>query len=326
MCIRDSLSRITPVRGTLLADRIQHLCMELVSHIAATSYLHQKITRMLLNFKTDVEDNVWFLWCASVRVAPSDGDDDGASLGATPLKRSVSHDTFKRSPLGGHDAAQGARHPDLAPVCLNPAMSTPSRPPLPKGARPVESVCPFTSRPLGDTTPFFLTYKNIVEYQAVLDARSRVRRPPTEVPPLLLRVCPELDGHRYAKEVANPLSLFLFTRVLVSEEAYLDFSTTMLPGAKVLPAITGRAVSRAARAPHAQVLRSRLGPAASPIIGVVCRVRGGSVVRWYGERAARPRREIEMWLRQDRLRACRYKPCPCDGESMIIFEKTHAAV
>ena len=30
-------------------------------------------------------------------------------------------------------------------------------------------------------------------------------------------------------------------RVLVSEEAYLDFSTTFFPGARVLPAISGRA-------------------------------------------------------------------------------------
>ena len=67
----EHLSQIAPVRGTLLADRVQHLCQELVSHIAATSYLKQKITRMLLNFKTDVEDNVWFLWCASVRVGGS---------------------------------------------------------------------------------------------------------------------------------------------------------------------------------------------------------------------------------------------------------------
>jgi len=227
----EHLSRITPVRGTLLADRIQHVCMELVSHIAATSYLHQKITRMLLNFKTDVEDNVWFLWCASVRVAPAEGevaDSPGALVSAS-----------RRSVGGSFDAAQGAR--DLAPVCLNPAMSSPSRPPLLKGARPIESVCPFTGRSLNETPPFFITYKTIIEFQHMLDLRMRAKRQPGEVPPLLLKVCPDLDLTRFAKEMANPLSLFLYTRVLVSEEAFLDFSTTLLPGTKVLPAITGRA-------------------------------------------------------------------------------------
>ena len=74
------------------------------------------------------------------------------------------------------------------------------------------------------TAPYFITYKTILEYSAVLDARMKLRRHPTEVPPLLLTVCPDLDGDRYYREVSNPLSLFLYTRVLVSEEAYLEFS------------------------------------------------------------------------------------------------------
>ena len=39
---------------------------------------------MLLNFKTDVEDNVWFLWCASVRVASASDDPASNPLGAAP--------------------------------------------------------------------------------------------------------------------------------------------------------------------------------------------------------------------------------------------------
>ena len=39
----------------------------------------------------------------------------------------------------------------------------------------------------------------------------------------------------------NPLSLFLYTRVLVSEEAYLEFSSAAMPGIRVLPGIQGKA-------------------------------------------------------------------------------------
>jgi len=244
----EHLSRITPVRGTLLADRIHHLCMELVSHIAATSFLHQRITRMLLNFKTDFEDNVWFLWCSSVRVAPpDDGPGDPSSPSGSPSGRRTSFGSKRGSAAAAArkslDAATaGSSNPDLAPVCLNPAMSSPVRPPLPRGARPIESVCPFTAKPLGaGAHPYFITYKTIVEFQQLMDARARVRRAPDDVPPLLLKVCPDLDGARFAKESLNPLSLFLYTRVLVAEEAYLDFSMTLMPGTKVLPAISGRA-------------------------------------------------------------------------------------
>ena len=60
----EHLSQITPVRGTLLADRIQQLCLAMVNHIKVTSQNRQTISRMLLNFKCDADDNIWFLWCA----------------------------------------------------------------------------------------------------------------------------------------------------------------------------------------------------------------------------------------------------------------------
>jgi hypothetical protein len=233
----EHLSQIAPVRGTLLADRVQHLCQELVSHIAATSYLKQKITRMLLNFKTDVEDNVWFLWCASVRVGGS-GDDPASSLGAAPAAAAKRSSDATLSAASMRSSASASQ---LAPVCLNPATTSPMRAPLPKHLRATESVCPFTGKSLTSHTPYFVTYKTLLEYCAMLDARMRVRRGPTEVPPLLLTVCPDLDGERYYREVSNPLSLFLYTRVLVSEEAYLEFSAAAMPGVRVLPGIQGRA-------------------------------------------------------------------------------------
>ncbi|KAL3928602.1 MAG: hypothetical protein SGPRY_002319 [Prymnesium sp.] len=48
----EHLSTITPVRGTLLADRLQLLCIAMVNHIKAVSPHRQTISRMLLNFKS----------------------------------------------------------------------------------------------------------------------------------------------------------------------------------------------------------------------------------------------------------------------------------
>lgn len=245
------------MRGTLLADRIQHLCSEMVAHISATSYMHQRISRMLVNFKTDAEDRVWFLWASSVRVAAdgkagAEGGNEGSSSSGVGLGARAGADPAAPSAarLGGSSSAVDLRSRSRAPtqglsaVCLNPAMSSPARPPMPKHHRASEPVCPYTGKPLLAHRPYFLTYKTIVEYASLLDARQRVRRPPTEVPPLLQAVCPSLDGERFASEMANPLSLFLFSRVLVSEEAYLEFSTASLPGMKTLPAITGKARQR----------------------------------------------------------------------------------
>ena len=49
----EHLSKITPVRGTLLPDKIQQLCWGIVSHVRTTSHEHQHISRLLLNFKSD---------------------------------------------------------------------------------------------------------------------------------------------------------------------------------------------------------------------------------------------------------------------------------
>ena len=46
---------------------------------------------------------------------------------------------------------------------------------------------------------------------------------------------------RQRSHTPSPSAVPRCRRVLVSEEAYLDFSTTLLPGHKVLPAITGQA-------------------------------------------------------------------------------------
>lgn len=268
----EHLSRITPVRGTLLADRVQHVCTEMVTHIAATSHHHQRITRSLLNFKTDVEDNVWFLWCGSVRVAddaPPTADPAAAATAAaassaaggapSPSKRSAGALASSSSGMLTRSSSSA-----LAPVCLDPTMSSLTKPRLSKAMKAVESVCPFTGHPLGGKPPYFVTYKTILEYSNVLDARLRIKRPPTEVPPLLAKVCPDLDGERYYKERHNPLSLFLYSRVLVSEEAYLDFSSTVLPGQKVLPGIQGRSRQRLISSLSAPTLGSPPLPQISP--------------------------------------------------------------
>jgi len=59
------------------------------------------------------------------------------------------------------------------------------------------------------------------------------RRSRYEVPPLLARVCPELTLGKYTTERANPL--FLYQRVLVSEESFLEFSALTIPGIRPNP-------------------------------------------------------------------------------------------
>lgn len=42
---------MTPLRGTLLVSKLEHLCRNLTEHIAAVTGQRQRIERCVLNFK-----------------------------------------------------------------------------------------------------------------------------------------------------------------------------------------------------------------------------------------------------------------------------------
>ena len=58
----------TPLRGPVLAGQIQRACEAVVSHISEVTYSQQQITRVVLNFKVDSRDKLWFLYTTSIRV------------------------------------------------------------------------------------------------------------------------------------------------------------------------------------------------------------------------------------------------------------------
>ncbi|KAK9817011.1 hypothetical protein WJX72_008263 [[Myrmecia] bisecta] len=62
----EHMSESSPVVGSLLAGRVQALCQAVAQHVADTS--GQQIARMVLNFKVDPHDTIWFLYCSSLRV------------------------------------------------------------------------------------------------------------------------------------------------------------------------------------------------------------------------------------------------------------------
>ena len=68
----------------------------------------------------------------------------------------------------------------------------------------------------------------MIEYSNLLDARTGRKRPREEIPPLLARVATDLDPSSWLKDRGNPL--FLYRRVLVSQAAYLELTTSAMPG------------------------------------------------------------------------------------------------
>eukprot|EP00586_Coscinodiscus_wailesii_P010918 CAMPEP_0172513862 /NCGR_PEP_ID=MMETSP1066-20121228/256073_1 /TAXON_ID=671091 /ORGANISM="Coscinodiscus wailesii, Strain CCMP2513" /LENGTH=781 /DNA_ID=CAMNT_0013294307 /DNA_START=656 /DNA_END=2998 /DNA_ORIENTATION=- len=66
----DVLSSPAPLRGEVLAGKIQCLCDSVVRHIRDVSGNRRfgRIGRMVMNFKVDERDRVWLLWSSSIRM------------------------------------------------------------------------------------------------------------------------------------------------------------------------------------------------------------------------------------------------------------------
>ena len=70
---------------------IKNICSNIVSHFYATE--HKYITRMVLYFKVDEKDQVWLLWCGSLRVSDRDAPSQ-MPLNLAPNFTSPSLDVF----------------------------------------------------------------------------------------------------------------------------------------------------------------------------------------------------------------------------------------
>lgn len=70
-------SRAAAVRGHYLPTKVQLLHESVVRHVAEVSFHKFKINRMVLNFKVDAKDQLWLLWCSSLRL-----EGTGVSAGA----------------------------------------------------------------------------------------------------------------------------------------------------------------------------------------------------------------------------------------------------
>jgi len=67
----DHHSQATPLKGHVLSTLIQHVCKELVEHIAEITFQKQRIARCVLNFKMDSRGRLFFLWSSSIRLEDS---------------------------------------------------------------------------------------------------------------------------------------------------------------------------------------------------------------------------------------------------------------
>lgn len=80
-----------------IADAVKRACGNIVQHFYYTE--HKFITRMVLYFKTDKNDMLWFLWCGSLRVSDRTASEDVPLNLVTNFSEPADRDNFDEDQL-----------------------------------------------------------------------------------------------------------------------------------------------------------------------------------------------------------------------------------
>ncbi|CAE7185113.1 unnamed protein product, partial [Symbiodinium necroappetens] len=197
----DFHSEVTPVRGSILANKVLHIAETIVQHVKGATNDRVDITRLALNFKVDHKDHLHFLFASSVRLS--------AATGALPLEVN----TKLQVPENIHRAQSVSR---VAPAILLRSCS-----------------CPTCQEKVHEEMLFDVSYKVIMEYEEQRLSAAKTLLPEAgssprleEVPEALQRLHPRLQAAEYAT-LKNELA-FQEKSAAVCENCYLRFSTAQL--------------------------------------------------------------------------------------------------
>lgn len=76
-----------PLRGPVLSGQLQKTCESIVYHISEVTYGQKQVSRIVLNFKVDSRDKVWFLYSTSIRCDDLLNTRPGSHQPGAPLTR-----------------------------------------------------------------------------------------------------------------------------------------------------------------------------------------------------------------------------------------------
>lgn len=78
-------NEVVPLRGQVLGEKLVKIGCGVAQHISNVTYDKIRISRMVLNFRVDKNDKVWFLWCSSLRSY----NENDKYKGEGPLKKKM---------------------------------------------------------------------------------------------------------------------------------------------------------------------------------------------------------------------------------------------
>eukprot|EP00294_Goniomonas_avonlea_P008149 CAMPEP_0114556688 /NCGR_PEP_ID=MMETSP0114-20121206/9422_1 /TAXON_ID=31324 /ORGANISM="Goniomonas sp, Strain m" /LENGTH=705 /DNA_ID=CAMNT_0001741909 /DNA_START=200 /DNA_END=2313 /DNA_ORIENTATION=- len=204
----EYLSSTVSITDTLLGKQIERVCRNVVQHVFACSDGALQIGRMVLHFKVDKGDKLWFLWCSSLRLL------------SNPIRPEPS------LPVNLSDAFTVPEH-------VKRFLSTVKLPAMPSHLRRKVFMCPCCGRRIAPEARCECTYKLVVDYLARAKHIEAITRAEgadgtteivteEEVPEVLQRLHPNLSLESFKVLCRDPL--FQYSRMTVCDSCFLQYT------------------------------------------------------------------------------------------------------
>jgi hypothetical protein len=220
----------TPIRGAFLPTKVQLVNETIVQHVAEVSFHKHKISRMVLNFKVDPDDQLWLLWCSSIRQQNADSLKDKAVN--IELNVQVPKSIALASGRGYN-----------SPLVVEKDFACPSCTSLVDATRTYDvnykTVISHFDQIMADYHDGYIDTGDLTGLSGLSWADIERRSVPLEIPPVVHKLHPKLaleDYHRYKRD-----PLFLYKTAKVCEECYLvyaDVQTYDVQGPVLVPSLT----------------------------------------------------------------------------------------
>lgn len=244
-----------PLRGPVLAGKLQRQCESIVAHISEVTFAQSQVSRIVLNFKVDSRDKVWLLYSTSIRCSTPPAlfgqdplpnpalvnIDNVLSLPSTVyLNPNRSYDKIKPKKeihclSCGTATLEDIRHPMQYKTIIkhyehilflvqeladpNEILKWPPKQEIIDSAGGIGFGCLTLPTPSGD---------NEIGKPKKMDLTKPLELDELRIPPIIRYIHPKLSARSYQQCRKDPL--FLYKTVMLCENCYLIYAefTTML--------------------------------------------------------------------------------------------------
>ncbi|CAD8138952.1 unnamed protein product [Paramecium pentaurelia] len=226
----EAYSKVIPLRGKQISHEIRKQCQMIIQKLTNLSYGQTNISRVVMYFKPDKQNRVWFLYCTSIRLQgePDEQIEQYKSIwGNSNIKKNNTPISFNTNFKRPHQIKNVLTVNTMHPVTLI------------KNIECVEcgSLCQkddlyhlayefiikhFELNP--NSNPIINENILVIKPKSFFVSQDHIRDIHSHIPPLIIKLYPQITVTLYEQMKVN--DAFLIKTILVCESCFLKYSSS----------------------------------------------------------------------------------------------------